>query len=68
MVMDSYRTPPEPLKVSSRAAMVARMLRFMMHARLYSCEALLQRLPQDFEHMAAALRQLIQKQHAVMCE
>jgi hypothetical protein len=37
-----------------------------MCARVSACETLLEQLAQDLEHMAAALRQLIQEEHAVV--
>jgi hypothetical protein len=35
-------------------------------AKLYSCETLLQQLPQDLQDLAAELGQLIQKENAMM--
>ena len=55
VVLDGYWARPEPLKVSSRAAKVARMLGFVRHAKLYSREAILERLPQDLQDMASKL-------------
>jgi hypothetical protein len=52
VVMDGYRTRPEPFKVSSRAAKVARRLRSSTYAKLYSCETLLKRLVYDLKYMA----------------
>jgi hypothetical protein len=40
----------------------------MILARLYLCDALLQRLAPHFEDTAAALGQLIEKEHAMVGE
>jgi hypothetical protein len=37
-----------------------------MHRELYSCETLLERLPQDLQDMAAELGQFIQEEHAIV--
>jgi hypothetical protein len=36
-----------------------------MYRKLYGCDILLKGLAQDFEHMAAALWQFIQQEHAM---
>jgi hypothetical protein len=51
-----------------RPASAARVVRAMMLARVYLCEALLQRLAPHFEDTAAALGQLIEKEHAMVGE
>jgi hypothetical protein len=38
----------------------------MTPARLYSCETILKRLPQDLEDMAAELGQFVQEEHAIV--
>jgi hypothetical protein len=38
----------------------------MTPAKLYSCNTICERLPQDLEDVAAALGQLIQEEHAVV--
>ena len=38
----------------------------MTPARLYSCAAVLERLPQDLQDMAAELGQFIQEEHAIV--
>jgi hypothetical protein len=50
----------------SRAAKAAKARRFMTPARLYLCDTLLERLAQDFQDVAAELRQFIQQEHAVV--
>jgi hypothetical protein len=37
-----------------------------MYGRLYRCDALLERLPQDLQDIAAALGQFIQEEHTVV--
>jgi hypothetical protein len=59
VVLEGYWPRLEPLKVSSRAAMLSRRLRSSMPAKLYVYETLLERLPQDLEDMAAELGQFI---------
>ena len=66
VVVDSYRTRPEPLKVSSRAAKVARRLRSSTYAKLYVYDTLLKRWVQDLEDMPPALRPFIQEAPAVV--
>jgi hypothetical protein len=65
-VVDGYWTRPDPLKLSSRTAKVARRLRFRTPAKLYSCETLLEWLAQDLKDMAAELEPFIQVEHAMV--
>jgi len=55
VVVDDYWRRTAPLKVSSRAAKVARMLGFGTPVRLYVYDTLLEWLAQDLEHMRAKL-------------
>jgi len=64
--VDGYGTRPKPFNVSSRAAMVATALTSRAPARLYLCDTLIERLPQDLADMAAALGPFIQEEHAVV--
>jgi hypothetical protein len=64
--MGSYDTRPARLTVSSRLAKLSKSRRFMTCGRLYFCETLLEGLAQHLQDMAAALRQLIQQEHAVV--
>jgi hypothetical protein len=66
VVMGSYRPLSEPLAVISRMAMSAKALRFITRARSYVYDAVLQRLPQDLQDMAAELGEFIQKAHAMV--
>ena len=50
----------------TRWANSATVLRFRTPARLYSCETLLEQLPQNLQHMAAALGQFILEEQAVV--
>jgi hypothetical protein len=61
-----YRPRPEPLAVISRIAKSTIALKLRMCGRLYAEDTLLQRLTQDLQHTAAALRPCIQEAHAVM--
>src|SRR5215813_8643821 len=65
-VMGSYHPLPAPLAVITRAANTARGLRSRTRGRLYACDAVLEQLAQDLEHMPATLRQLIQAEDAVV--
>jgi hypothetical protein len=49
-------------------AMSAKAWKFMMPAKLDSCETLLKGLAQDLEDMASELRQFIEEEHAVVCQ
>src|SRR5262245_60782978 len=64
--MGGYGPLLEPHEVVSRAAKVAKPLKSSTPAKLYVYETLLQGLAQHLQDMAAALRQLIQEQHAVV--
>jgi hypothetical protein len=66
VLMGGYWTRPERLTVSSRVAKSAISLRLKMLWRLYLCDALLERLAQDLEDVAAALRPCIQQENAVV--
>jgi hypothetical protein len=66
IVMGSYRPLPEPPKFVSRAAKVAKTLKLRTPARLYVYDAVLERLPQDLQDMAAELGQFIQEAHPVV--
>ncbi len=66
VAMDGYWTQAAPLKLSSRAAKVARRLRSRTPAKLYVYETLLEWLAQDLKDMAAALGQFIQEAHAMV--
>ena len=50
----------------SRAANAPKALRSRTCGRLYSCDTLLERLAQDFQHVAPALREFIQNEHPVV--
>jgi hypothetical protein len=64
--MGRYDTRPEWLAVSSFRTKCRKSLGVRTLWRLYSCETLLERLPQHFEHMAAELGQFIQEEDAVV--
>jgi hypothetical protein len=66
VVMGSYRLRPDRLSVSSRLAKLTKSQRLMTLWRLSLCETLLNRLTQDLEHVAAELRQFIQKENPVV--
>jgi hypothetical protein len=66
VVVDGYWTRPDPLKLSSRTAKVARRLRFRTPVGFYSCDTIFERLAQDLEHLTAELGPFIQKKHAVV--
>jgi hypothetical protein len=68
VVMGSYRPLPEPPTFVSRAAKVAKTLKLRTPAKLYIDETLLERLAQDVQDMARALRELVQTQDAVVCQ
>jgi hypothetical protein len=65
-VMGDYRARSKSLTAIIRLANSAKIWRFRMYGRLYRCDALLKRLAQDLQHVAAELRQLIQKENAMM--
>lgn len=66
VAVDGYWTRAEPLKLSSRAAKVARRLRSRTPAKLYVYETLLQLLAQDIQDVAAEFRKFIQEKNAVV--
>jgi hypothetical protein len=68
VLVDGYWSRPDSLKLSRRTAEVLRRLRFRTPAKLYSCETLLEGLVQDLQDVAAALRQFIQAEHAMVCQ
>jgi Tfp pilus assembly protein PilV len=65
-VVGGYRALPVSLTAIIRRAEPAKVWRFRTCGRLYSCDAILEGLPQDLQHMAPELRQLIQKQNPVV--
>ena len=65
-VMGSYRPPLEPFTIMGHAAKTANALRSRTPARLYACEAILERLTQDLQDTAAELCELIQGEHAIV--
>jgi hypothetical protein len=56
----------EPMGTCTRAANAASATRSRTCGRLYFCDALLKRLAQNLQDMAAALRPFIQKENAVV--
>jgi hypothetical protein len=68
VVMEGYRTRLEWLAVSSRFAKLRKSLRFKTLWRLYLYDTLLERLTQDLQDVAAAFRQFIQEQNAMVCQ
>jgi hypothetical protein len=66
VAVDGYWTRAEPLKLSSRAAKVARKLRSRTPAKLYVYETLLQLLEQDLQDVAPEFRKFIQEKNAVV--
>jgi hypothetical protein len=63
-----YRPPPESFMTTTRRANSAKVLRFRIPAKLYSCETLLERLSQYLQDMAAELGQFIQEEHAMVAQ
>jgi hypothetical protein len=61
-----YRVSGEPISVTARVAIAASAARSMTHGSLYLCDAILDRLAQYFQDMPPELRQLIEKEHAVV--
>ena len=61
-----YHARPEPLKAIIRAAKSVKALRLMTRGRLYLENALLDRLAQDLQDMAAELGPCIQEEHAIV--
>jgi hypothetical protein len=66
VVVTRYRALPESLAITTRTAVPARLLRSRTRGRLYSCDALLERLPQDLQDVAAARRPCIQQEHPMV--
>jgi hypothetical protein len=66
VVVTRYRALPESLAIITRTARPARLLRSRTRGRLYSRDALLERLSQDLEHLTAQLGQFIQEEDAVV--
>src|SRR5262247_3763924 len=66
--MDDYRPLLDSPTAITRRAYAAKALRSRTRGRLYSCDALLERLPQDLEHMTAKLGQFIQEEDAVVSQ
>jgi hypothetical protein len=64
--MGDYYPLLEPTEVMSRAAEIAKTLRSRTPEKLHSCAAIIARLPQDFEDMAAALGEFVQEEHTVV--
>jgi hypothetical protein len=54
------------LTVFTRAANAVNATRSMRSGRLHVCEALLERLPQHFEHVPLELGKLIKQEHTMM--
>ena len=52
----------------THVASTASATRSATRAKLYSWDALLERLAQDLEHMTAKLGPFIQEEHAVVCQ
>ena len=65
-VVGGYRALPPSLTAIIRKANSTKGLRFRTPVRLYSYDTPLERLAQHRQHVAAALRQLIQEEHAVV--
>jgi hypothetical protein len=66
VVVTRYRALPESLAITTRTARPARLLRSRTRGRLYSGDALLERLAQACQHVACALGPFIQQEHAVV--
>jgi hypothetical protein len=57
---------PQLVGVQTRAASPVSAARAKTRGRLYACDPILKRLPQDLHDMAAELRQFIQEEHAMV--
>jgi hypothetical protein len=57
---------PQPVGVQTRATSPVSAARSKTRGRLSACDPILKRLAQDLQDMAAALGELIQKEHAMM--
>jgi hypothetical protein len=55
-----------PGGVTNRAALAASIARSRTRGRVYACDSILERLAQDLQDMAAALRPCIQAEDAVV--
>jgi hypothetical protein len=55
-----------PLGVQSRAVSTVSAIRSRTRRRLSACDAILERLAQDLQDMAAELGQFIQEEHAMV--
>jgi hypothetical protein len=66
VVVGGYRALPKPLTAITRIAKSAKLLRFRTPARLYLYDTIFERLTQHLQGVAADLRQLIGKAHAVV--
>jgi hypothetical protein len=66
VVAGGYRAVPESLTAITWRAKSAIALRFRTCGRLYSCDAILKRLAQGLEDMAAEFGELIPAAHAVV--
>jgi hypothetical protein len=67
-VAGGYRVRPEYLIVITRRAKPAKLLESRTSARLYLCDTLLERLPQDLQDVAAELGPFIQEEHPVVSQ
>jgi hypothetical protein len=65
-VVRGKRILPDSLRAMTRLAKSATALGFSTPARLYVSDAVLERLPQDLENMAAELGQFIQEEHPLV--
>ena len=65
-VMGRYYSVLELPEVVRRAAKVAKTLQSRPTATLYFSDTLLQRLPQDLQHMAVELGEVIEEEHAMV--
>src|SRR2546428_185579 len=65
-LVGGYRVLPEPCAILTHAAKVSKALSFRTCGRLYAYDTRLERLAQDLEHMAAALWQFVQEEHAMV--
>jgi hypothetical protein len=66
VLMGGYWTRTEVLTVNSRLAKQAKSPKFMTLARLYSYDTLLEGLAEDFQNVAAKLRELIEKHNTMV--
>jgi hypothetical protein len=66
VLVDVCWTRPDPLKLSSRTAIVARRLRFRTPAKLYVYDTILKRLGQDVKDLVAARGRFLQEEYAMV--